>query len=78
MRIVHDLGVERIGHLVARLVAVIDDPVRAIDGDQHRVEVEIVQMRGPPADLRQQIGPPDHLVERPRPMEARSSRTSCA
>jgi hypothetical protein len=66
MRVLHDLGVKRIRHDIARLVAVIDDPVRAIDGDQHRVEVEVVEMRRTPADLRQEVGAPDHLIERPR------------
>ncbi len=61
-----DLGIQRFRHRIARLVPVITDVLRAIDGDQKRVEVQIIQMRRTPADLRQQIGPPDDLVNRTR------------
>jgi hypothetical protein len=62
------------GTALRGFVAVVADAVGAIDGDQQRVEVQIVQMRRAAADLRQQVGPPDHLVERPRADRWRGSR----
>ncbi len=63
-RILDDLGVERIGNLVARLAAVVLDLVGPIDGDQKRIEIKIVQVGRATADLREKVGTADHLVER--------------
>ena len=62
-----DLGIQRIRHRVARPLPVVFDHVRFIDPDQHRVEVEIIEMRRPAADLGQHVGAPQHLVDRARP-----------
>jgi hypothetical protein len=64
--VLDDFRVQRVGHMVARLRPVVGDPVRAIHGDEQRVEVQIVQMRGATADLGQQIGPSDDLVDAAR------------
>ena len=60
-------SVSWIGGRVPVFLAVVDDLVRTIDTDQERVQIEIVEMGRTAADLLQQIGTPDHLVEGLRP-----------
>ena len=67
MGVFDNVCIQRIRHLVARAGAVIFDRMRPIDSDQKRVEIQIVQMRRPTRNLRQQISPPDHLIQRPCP-----------
>ena len=62
----HDVGVQGIRHMVARLGPVVGDLLRPIDGDQQWVEVEVVQMCRPARHLAQQIRPPDNLIHRAR------------
>ena len=63
----HDVRVQRIRHRIARFRAVIGDPICPIHRDQQRVQVQIIQIGRTPADLSQQIRPPDNLIHRPRP-----------
>ena len=65
-RVAHDLCVQRVRHSIARLVAVVGDPVRPIHGQQKRVQVKIVQVGRATADLCQQVGAANHLIQRTR------------
>jgi len=61
--IAQDLRVQRVGNRFAprRLIS---HRLVGIDLDEQRIEVEIVEMRGPARDLCEQVGAPDRLVER--------------
>ena len=65
--VAHNLGIQRVQNSVARFVAVIDDFGCTIDGDQQRVEIQIVKVGRPTADLRQQIGTANHVIQTTRP-----------
>ena len=67
LRIRHDLGVERIWHLVARLIHRIGQISTFIHAHQHWVQVQIIQMVGATADLSQQISAANHLFQITRP-----------
>ena len=64
--ILHNLGVESIWHRIAILVAVVNNLGCTIDGNQQRVQIEIIQMGRATADLRQQISTTNHIIQRPR------------
>mmetsp|Transcript_7112 Transcript_7112/g.11612 ORF Transcript_7112/g.11612 Transcript_7112/m.11612 type:complete len:430 (+) Transcript_7112:1278-2567(+) len=62
-RVAHNLRVQRVGHRVAVLIAVVNNLGRAIDGDQHRVQVQIIKVGRATADLRQQVRTANHLIQ---------------
>ena len=65
-RVLDHLRVQRVGHLVAPRHRA-GPPVRAGVGlDQQRVQVQVVEMGRAAAHLVQQVGPPDHVLERAR------------
>ena len=61
--ITQDLRVERIRHRLAA-VRLVDDRAVSIDLDQERIEIEVIQMRCPAADLLEQVGAADGFIER--------------
>ena len=64
--VLDDLRVEGFGHLVAALKRAVDRVVAGIGARQQRIQVEVVEVGGTAADLHQQVGAPDDLVERAR------------
>src|SRR5438445_664195 len=58
------LGIQGLGHFVAALQRAIAGIFAGIGLGQDRVEIEIIEIGGTPVHLGQQIGAPDHLVER--------------
>ena len=64
--VLDDFCVKRIGHVVAGFRAVIGDLRRAIDGDQQRVKIKVIQMRRAARNLTKQIRPTDDFIHRPR------------
>ena len=64
--VLNDLRIQRVIDSVTWLVAVISDLFRAIDCDQQWVQVKIIKMRRTTANLRQQIGTADNIIQRTR------------